>query len=120
MSATLRGWLIILAVAAVVTAFSLEPGLNILFWIVRIAFIVAIALLLFRLWRSRREEIGAWPTRTKLVFYGGVALALVNLVVAFVVDYPSSGLEVVIFVAVLVAAGYSMYRAWREQHTYGY
>jgi tellurite resistance protein TehA-like permease len=120
MNPAVRGWLIILAIAGVVTAFSLQGGLEILFWVVRIVFIVAIALLLYRLWRSRREEIAAWPGRSKAVFYGGVVLALVNLVVAFLVDYPSNGLEVVIFVAVLVSAGYSMYRVWREQHTYGY
>lgn len=120
MNPTLRGFLIIFAIAGVVTALRLESTLTVLFFLVRIVFVVAIAFLLYRLWRERRDEIAMWPTRSKAVFYGAAVLALVNIGLAFALDYPSTGLEVVIFIAVLVAAGYSAWRIWREQHTYGY
>ncbi len=117
---TVRGFLIIFAIAGVITALSLEPTLTALFFLVRIAFFLAIAFFIYLVWRERREEIGGWPTRAKLVLYGGAALAVVNLGLAFAIDYPSGGLEVVIFIAVLVAAAFSMWRVWRDQHSYGY
>ena len=120
MNPTLRGFLIIFAIAGAVTALSLEPTLAVLFVLVRIAFLLAIAFFLYLLWRERRDDIATWPTRSKATFYGAVLLAVVNIALAFAVDYPSSGLEIVIFIAVLVAAGYSAWRIWRDQHTYGY
>ena len=120
MNPTLRGFLVIFAIAGIVTALSLEPTLNALFFLVRIAFFLAIAFFLYLLWRERRDDIATWPARAKAVFYGAVLLAVVNIGLAFAVDYPSNGLEVVIFIAVLVAAGYSAWRIWRDQHTYGY
>ena len=120
MNATLRGFLIILVIAGIITALSLEDPLRWVFLIVRIAFLVAIAFFVYRVWRERREEIAAWPTRPRLVLYGGALLAVVNLALAFVIDYPSGGLEVLIFIAVLVGAGFSMWSVWREQHRYGY
>ena len=120
MNPTLRGFLIIFAIAGVVTALSLEPTLAVLFVLARIAFLLAIAFFLYLLWRERRDDIATWPTRSKGIFYGAVLLAVVNITLAFAVDYPSNGLEIVIFIAVLVAAGYSAWRIWRDQHTYGY
>ncbi|MCY4088127.1 MAG: hypothetical protein OXG37_14890 [Actinomycetia bacterium] len=120
MNPTLRGFLIIFAIAGVVTGLSLEPTLAVLFVLARIAFLLAIAFFLYLLWRERRDDIATWPTRSKGIFYGAVLLAIVNIALAFAVDYPSNGLEIVIFIAVLVAAGYSAWRIWRGQHTYGY
>ena len=120
MNSTVRGFLVILAIAGVITALSLEPTLTALFLIVRIAFFLAIAFFIFLVWRERREEIAAWPTRPKVVLYGGALLAVVNLGLAFAIDYPSGGLEVLIFIAILVASGYAVWRAWSEQHSYGY
>lgn len=117
---TVRGFLIIFAIAGVITALSLEPTLGVLFVVVQIAFIIAIAFFIYRLWRERREEIAAWPTRSKVVLYGGAALAIANLALGFAIDYPSGGIEIIIFIAVLAAAGYSMWRVWRDQHSYGY
>ena len=120
MNPTLRGFLIIFAIAGVITALSLEPTLNVLFFIVRIAFIVAIAFFIYLLWRERREEIATWPDRPRGVLYGGALLAVVNLGLAFAIDYPDGGLEIVIFIAVLVACAFSMWRVWRDQTTYSY
>ena len=117
---SLRGFLIIFAIAGVITAFSLEPTLTALFFIVRIAFFIAIAFFIYLLWRERREQIAAWPARPRGVLYGGALLAVVNLGLAFAIDYPDGGLAIVIFIVVLVACAFSMWRVWRDQTTYSY
>lgn len=120
MNPTVRGFVVIFAIAGLVTALSLDRQLTVLFYLVRIAFFLAIAFFLFLVWRERREEIAAWPARARAVLYGGVLLAVVNLGLGFVTDYPAGGLEILIFIAVLVGAGYAMFRVWREQTSYGY
>ena len=100
-SPTLRGFAIIFAVAGIITALQLEDALAAIFFVLRIVFIVAIAWLLFTLWRRRREEIAAWQARSR-------------------VDYPSGGLEALVFFAVLAACVFACWRVWRDEHTYGY
>ncbi|MBD0290503.1 MAG: hypothetical protein ICV74_04535 [Thermoleophilia bacterium] len=120
---TLRGFLLILVVAAAITASGSAGavGLGLVFLVLRVAFIVVIAIVLLRLWRSNREAISTWPRRARVVFYGAAALALVDLVAAsFLPGWPSGGLESLIFFFVLAASGFSMWRVWRDEHTYGY
>jgi hypothetical protein len=119
---TLRGFLIILAVAVLITASGQAGavGLELVFFVLRIAFIVAIAFFVFRLWRSNREEISTWPLRARAVFYGGAVLALVDLVASLFTSWPESGLQALVFFFALAAAAFSMWRVWRDQHTYGY
>lgn len=119
-SDTVRGFAIIVAIAGIVTALQLENALAAVFLVVRIAFLLAIAWFLFRLWRSRREEISMWSLRSRAVFYGAAVLSLANIAVAFVLDYPSNGLEALGFFAVLAACFFSMWRVWLDEHTYGY
>ena len=119
---TLRGFLIVVAVAAALTAAGTAGDLTIalVFLVLRIAFLVVIAIVLVRLWRRNREDIATWPLRVRMVFYGGAALALVNLLAAFLFPWPDGGLEALVFFLVLGACGFAMWRAWRDQHTYGY
>jgi hypothetical protein len=119
---TLRGFLIIVAVAAALTAAGTAGAvtLAVVFLVLQIAFIVVIAIVLLRLWRRNREEIATWPLRVRVVFYGGAALALVNLVASFLLPWPSGGLEALVFFLVLGVSVFAMWRAWRDQHTYGY
>ncbi|HYY33825.1 MAG TPA: hypothetical protein VE693_09655 [Gaiellaceae bacterium] len=120
MNPTLRGFAIILVIAIVITVLQLQVALISLLLLARIAFFLAIAFFLYLLWRERREEISMWGTRSRVVFYGAVALAVANVGAAILTPYPEGGLEVLAFVAVLVACGYSLWRVWREEHTYGY
>jgi hypothetical protein len=117
---TLRGFGIIVLIAAVITAFQLQVGLEVVLMFINILFLLAIAYVLFLLWRSRREEISMWSRRSRVVFYGAAALAIVNIVLSFTDFWPVGGLETLIFFFVLFAAGFSMWRVWREEHTYGY
>jgi hypothetical protein len=120
LNATARGFLIILAIAVVVTVLQLQITLVSLLLLAQIAFFLAIAFFLFLLWRERREEISMWAPRSKGVFYGAVALAVVNIGAAVLTAYPAGGLEVLIFIVVLVSCGYALFRIWRNEHTYGY
>jgi hypothetical protein len=118
---TLRGFAILLVIAAAVTALQLQTTLFSLLLLVRIAFFLAMAFFLFLLWRDRREEIAMWGRRSRAVFYGAVALAITNIGAALLLaSYPVGGLEMLVFVAVLVACGYALWRVWRDEHTYGY
>jgi hypothetical protein len=117
---TLRGFLIIILIAGVITLLNLQIALNSLLLIAQIAFFLAIAFFLYLLWRDRREEIGMWGARARVVFYGAVALAVANFGIAILTAYPRGGLQTLGFVGVFVACGYSLWRVWRQQHTYGY
>ena len=121
---TLRGALIIVVIAALITASGTagDVGLGLVFLILRIAFIVVVAIVLYRLWRANRERIAEWPRRSQIVFYGAATLALVNVVASFApwVAWPDTGLEALVFFGVLGACAYAMWRVWRDEHTYAY
>ncbi len=113
---TLRGFLIIAAIAAVIVALRLQATLNALFLIARIAFLLAIAFFLYLLWREHRSDIAAWPSRAQAVFYGAAVLIVADIgVISFVRE---TGLDAVAFVLVLAAGGFAMWRTWRDQHLY--
>jgi small-conductance mechanosensitive channel len=116
MNPTLRGFLIILAIVAVIVVLQLESTLVALLLIARIAFVLAIAFFVYLIWRERREEIGQWPLRARIVFYGAALLAVADLAVNWYGG--AHGLQVLAFVAVLVLCGFAMWRTWRDQHTY--
>ncbi len=121
---TLRGALIIVAVAAIITASGTagDIGLALVLLVLQIAFAVVLAIVLYRLWRTYRGEIGLWSLRARVVFYGAAAVIFANLIGSFLprVNYPSNGLEALVFFVVLGACGFAMWRVWQDQHTYGY
>ena len=116
MNPTLRGFLIIAAIAAVIILLNLYVALASLFLLAQIAFFIAIAFFVYLLWRDRRSDIETWPARAKFAFYGG-ALLIVAAIAFFIVDRPA-GLTAIAFLFTLVLAGFAMWRTWRDQHTY--
>src|SRR5262245_56272287 len=116
MNPTMRGFLIILAIVLVIVVLQLQTTLAALLLIARIAFLLAIAFFIYLIWRERREEIGMWPLRARVVFYGAALLAVADLAANWYGG--ASGLQVLAFVAVLVLCGFAMWRTWRDQHTY--
>ena len=113
---TLRGFLIIAAIAVVIVALSLQPTLTALFLLARIAFFLAIAFFIYLMWRERREDIAVWPRRAYVAFYGAAVLAVGSLAVYFVRG--ASGMDAVAFLVILGLCGFSMWRVWRDQHHY--
>ena len=116
MNPTVRGFLIIAAISAVIVALRLEATLGVLFVVARIAFLLAIAFFVYLVWRQRRHEISEWSTRARCVFYGAALLIVADIAAISFADH--SGLDSVVFVVVLAAAGFAMWRIWRDQHTY--
>jgi hypothetical protein len=117
---TIRGFAIILLIAVVIWVLQLQTALVSLLLIARIAFFLAIAFFLYLVWRERRGDIAMWGRNSQLVFYGAVALAVADIAAMILTSYPSGSLEVLVFLAVLAACGYSLWRVWRREHTYGY
>jgi uncharacterized membrane protein YhhN len=113
---TLRGFLIIAAIAAVIVALSLEPTLAALYLLASIAFFLAIAFFVYLVWRERRADIALWPRRAYVAFYGAAVLAVAAIGVYIVRS--ASGLDAVAFLLILGICGFSMWRVWRDQHDY--
>jgi small-conductance mechanosensitive channel len=116
MNPTLRGFLIIALIAAVVVVLQLQATLVALLIIARILFVLAIAFFVYLMWRERRGEIGAWPLRARVVFYGAAVLAIADLGLNWYGG--AHGLQVLAFIGVLVGCGFAMWRTWRDQHTW--
>ena len=117
---TVRGFLIILLIAVGIWLLQLQTALVSLLLIARIAFFLAIAFFLFLLWRERRGEIAMWSGISQAIFYGAIGLAVVNIGAAILAPYPEGSVEVLVFLFVLAACGYSLWRVWRREHSYGY
>jgi hypothetical protein len=118
MNPTLRGFLVIGLIALVIVVLQLQATLISLFLLARIAFFLAIAFFVYLLWRERREEISLWPGQAKVAFYGGALLIVAALAVFFFAG--AVGLNALALLLVIGIAGFAMWRAWRDQHTYGY
>jgi O-antigen/teichoic acid export membrane protein len=116
MNPTLRGFLIIAAIAIAIVLLRLEVTLVALLIIARIAFFLAIAFFVYLMWRERREEIGQWSVRARVVFYGAALLLVADLAANWYGG--AHGVQILAFIAVLVLCGFAMYRTWRDQHSY--
>lgn len=116
MNPTVRGFLILILIAAIVVVLQLESTLTALLVLARIAFLLAIAFFVFLIWRERRGEIGMWTLRAQVVFYGAAILAVADLGADWYGG--AHGLQVVAFVGVLIICGLAMFRTWRDQHSY--
>jgi small-conductance mechanosensitive channel len=116
LNGTVRGLLIIAAVAAVIVVLQLWTTLALVVVLARIAFFLAIAFFVFLVWREQREGISMWPQRAQTVFYGAAILAVADVGVYWYGG--AEGMEVIAFVAILALCGLAMFRTWRDQHRY--
>jgi len=114
---TVRGFLIIAAIALVVVVLQLEQTLSALLILARIAFLLAIAFFVYLMWRERRGEIAVWPRRAFATFYGAALLAVADVGAYWYGG--AHGLQVLAFIGVLVGSVFAMWRVWRDQHTFG-
>jgi hypothetical protein len=121
MNPTLRGFLVIAAIAGIVVVLNLEQTLFSLALILRIVFFIAIAIVVYMFWRDRlRLEIATWPDRAQRVFYGAAGLIVVDFGAYFWPGRVTAGLDAFAFVVVLLVCAFSMYRVWRDQRTLSY
>jgi hypothetical protein len=113
-----RGMAVIAAIALVILVLNLQTTLSTAALLVRVAFFLAIAFAAYMLWRDfGRREIGLWPARQQWVFYGAVALFVVDLGWFFAVGL--SGPDALVFFVVAAACVYAALRTWRDQQRYG-
>ena len=113
----LRGMLIIAAIALVVVVLNLETALSTAALLVRVAFVLAIAFVAYLLWRDfGRREIGFWDRRRQWVFYGAIALFVVDL--GWWLLTSLSGPDALVFFVVAAVCVFVAIRTWREQHRY--
>jgi small-conductance mechanosensitive channel len=117
MNPTLRGFLIIAAIVLAIIILNQQTALLSLVYLTRIVFFLAVAFFLFLVWRERRGEISTWSSRAQWTFYGAAVLALVAIGV-FIVN-GASGRNALAFFVILGLCAFSMFRVWRDQHTYG-
>jgi hypothetical protein len=119
LNSTVRGFLVIFVVVAIIFALEQEAALTVLYLLFSIAFVLAMAFFVYQLWRERRGEIGNWSTRSQIVFYGAALLMVAN-VAGRLLYGGSSGLDLLSFLAVFVLGGFAMWRVWRDEHSYSY
>jgi uncharacterized membrane protein YgdD (TMEM256/DUF423 family) len=112
-----RGMAIIAIVALAIVLLNLQRSLTTAGALVRVGFFLAIAFAAYLFWRDfGRREIGIWPQRAQRVFYGAIALFLVDVGWYFL--RPLSGLDALAFFLVLGACVYAAVWTWRDQHRY--
>ena len=117
MNPTLRGFLIIATIVLVIVLLSLENTVVSLLIIARVAFFLAIAFFIYLLWRERRSDISTWSGRARFAFYGGALLIVTALGIFFISG--ASGRNALALIAIIVLCAFSMFRVWRDQHSYG-
>jgi hypothetical protein len=117
MNPTLRGFLVIVAIVLVVILLNQQTALLSLVALSRIAFFLAVAFFVYLLWRERRSDISTWSGRARFAFYGGALLIIVAF--ATFILRGVSGRNALAFFLILGLCAFSMFRVWRDQHTYG-
>ena len=114
MTPFVRNLLILAAVAALIVLLNLETAVITAGLLLRIAFIIAIAVVAYFYWRDfGRREISTWPQRAAWVFYAAVALFVVDIGWWMLGGLAGRNLLVALLVA--AACGYAGYRTWRDQ-----
>jgi small-conductance mechanosensitive channel len=114
MTPFIRNLLILAAVAVVIVLLNLETAVITASLLLRIAFIIAIAVVAYFYWRDfGRREISTWPQRAAWVFYSAVALFVVDIGWWMLGGLAGRNLLVALLVA--AACGYAGYRTWRYQ-----
>ncbi len=113
---TVRGFAIIALIALIVVVLSLEPVLSAIGGLLGIAFFLAVAFFLFLVWRERRGDLEAWADRSRRVFYGAIALAVVDVGAA--IGLSPTGADALAFFAVLGCCAWALVRTWRDEHRY--
>ena len=117
MSPFLRNLAIIAGVALVVVLLNLEVAVVTVGLILRIAFVLAIALVAYLYWRDiGRREIETWPSRVATVFYCAVGLFVADA--GWWMITSPQGLDALAAILVAAACVFVGVRLWRGQKSY--
>lgn len=117
MNPFVRNLLILAAIAAAVVVLDLEVALVTVGLLLQIAFVLAIAFVVYMLWRDfGRREMSTWPARAQWVMYGAAGILFVDLGWLFLGGL--SGPDALAFVLVAAACVFAGWRTWRDQRSY--
>jgi hypothetical protein len=109
-----RNLLILAVIALAVVILNQEVALSVVGALVRVAFFIAIAVVAYFFWRDfGRREIATWPGRAQAVFYGAIALLVIDLGVWFT-NSPSGRIALALIVTGAISV-YAGVRTWLEQ-----
>lgn len=92
---------------------------TIVFFILRVLFLLMLIGIAVAVWRQNRGTFGLMPLRSRVLLYGS-ALGLVVLVATGDLWAGSSALAALLFFALLFGCGYVLYRCWQESRRYFY
>lgn len=110
----MRGLAIVALIALAVVVLSLESVLAAIGGLLGIAFFLAVAFFVFLIWRERRGDLEAWSARSRRVFYGAIALAVVDIGAA--IGLSPMGADAIAFFAVLGCSAWAIVSTWRAEH----
>jgi uncharacterized membrane protein YebE (DUF533 family) len=114
MTPFLRNLLILAAVALAIVLLNLETAVVTAGLLLRIAFIIAIAVVAYFYWRDfGRREISTWPQRAAWVIYSAVALLVLDI--GWWMLAGPAGRDLLVAIVVAAACAYAGYRTWRDQ-----
>ena len=116
MNPTLRGFILIAIASAAIVAMQAESALVQFSIVPQIVFLIAVAIFVYTFWRERRGEIELWPLRARTAFYGAAGVILADIGAYWY--FRPSGPSALAFFLVLGICGFTMFRVWRDQHTY--
>jgi heme/copper-type cytochrome/quinol oxidase subunit 4 len=117
MTPFLRNLAILAAVALVIVLLNLEVALATVGTLLRIAFILAIAVVAYFFWRDfARREIGTWSTHAAVVFYCAVALLVADL--GWLMLGSPQGRDALAAFVVAAVAVYVGVTTWRRQKSH--
>ena len=117
MSPFLRNLGIIALVALVIVVLNAETALATASILLRVAFFLVIAVVLYLFWRDvARHEIGTWGTRKERVFYAAAGLLIVDA--GWWIVRSPQGRSALISIVVAAICVYVGVTTWREQRRY--
>ncbi len=112
-----RNLAILAVVALLIVVLNQETALATAGTLLRVAFVLAIAVVAYFAWRDfGRREIATWPGLASGVFYGAVALLVVDI--GWVMLAHPAGVDFLAFIVVAAACGYVGFSTWRRQKSY--
>ena len=116
---TLRNIAIVALIALVIAVIpGGGRGIDVVLWILTVAFFGAIAFLGYRLYREHRFTLDSLSTVERSVGYGAVGLAFVNFTATSRL-FDLGGGGVLIWLAILGICSYGIFWVWRRQSQYG-
>jgi hypothetical protein len=116
MTPFVRNLLILAGIAVVIVLLNLEVALITAGVLLRIAFVIAIAVVVYFYWRDfGRREISTWSQRAAWVFYAAAALLIVD--VGWLMLTGPQGRDLLAAILVAAACVYVGVRTWRDQRS---